>query len=332
MTYARRHLWLWLAILVAWAVVCPALATAADATPDPATVIVLKKQYQELANEYRALMAKQKDLLARQGQLANEIEKLQESDPGIIGRLRLERLLASNLELSNQLSQTASLLAANEKARNQKRDAIFRAYTTEMEVVVRQMRQTRDRQAAAALAHRFYELQERRRPWESPLTVETDFGARVVEVKETDGPDELVAKADMLSDLAVKVRGAARDVGKEIARLKREMKLAAEMNSMLKEMNLFEEGTRLERRDDSTTHQTEPPPTEEPKTVAPPLVEEQDLRPGVGRAAKSLLQEIRKLENEQKVLNELAQALSAKADELRRRAARLRQKDATPSP
>jgi prefoldin subunit 5 len=297
---------------------------------DPATVRVLKKQYAELTRENQALVAQHKALLTKQSEVAAEIEKLQESGPGLLGRLKLERLLAANLDLSNQLTDLATRLTANEKSRNTAREAIFQAYNAELEDVVREMRQTRDRQAALALAHRFYALREARDPWRSPLSLESDFLGRVVEVSGADGPDELLVKAELLTDLAAKVRATIRELEKELTRLRRELKLSAEMSNMVKEMNLFEEGSRFSRRAEGQTKPTETQPSGPTSDVGRGLLpdEEQKPAPGADRAARSLQQEIKQLEDEIGALTQLARQLSARADELRKRAVELRRRDA----
>ncbi len=319
---------------IAWAVLCAVAAYAAAPPPaDPPSVQPLKAQYVAWANDYRDLAVKQKDLLARQSQLAAEIEKVQESNPGVLARLRLERLLAANLELSNQLSDIAAGLSANDKARAGLRDDIYRAYTNEMENVLREMRQAPDRRAAGALAHRFYELRELRAPWQTATVAETDFGRQVVEVSDRDGPDELNAKADLLADLAAKVRTAIRDLEKEVQRLRREAKLANDMNAMVKEMNLFEEGVRFGRRPDEGTRPPESPLPSASSTAPdagrpPPILPEQQAVAGAERAAHSWSAEIKRLEHEIAALNQLLRELTARADELRKKARELRQRNA----
>jgi hypothetical protein len=335
LAHARRFA-LAIALAIAAAVVCAAGARAAPAaapTPDPPVVRSLKAEYQGLVAAARALTARQKDLLARQNAQAREIEALQDSEPGLLGRLRLERLLAANLALSNQLSEIAADLAANDKARGGVREAVYRAYTNEMEEVVRNLRQATDRGAARRLAHRFYELLERRAPWQTVAVPEGDFSRTAVEVGDQDSAQDLSAKADLLADLAAKVRAAIADVDKEIQRLRRETKLATEMNAMVKEMNLFEEGARFTRRpeDAARVPETLPnPPTgaDDRALLATPLLPEQQEALGAERAAKSWSNEVKRLEDERKALSQLLSELTARADALRKAAHERKSRDA----
>lgn len=288
---------------------------------DPPNIRVFKQQYEQMHNTYRGLVGRQQQLLARQNHIADEIEQLQSSDPGMIGRMRLDDLLAQNLEVSRELSDLAQQMAANEKTRGAKREEIYQAYTAEMETIVRQIRQTRDKKKAVDLAHMFYELRQRREPWRTAVAVGgRNFSDSVVEEDELDGPEELELKAAILDDLIAKVRLAIKQLDRQINRLKREYKLSNEMDSMIDEMNLFEEGVRFnsEANDGSTSL----PETED--VHLPPL--EVGKQPGGEdrQYSGAIMKEIRKFEAEKKVLEELTADLSAKARKLRARAEELR--------
>ena len=296
---------------------------------DPPTVRLLKTQYQQLVDEYRGLVENQKSLLEQQAKIADEIESIQDSNPGLLGRLRLEKLLARNLEISNQLSEVAQWLSQNAQARQAKRDVVYRAYTAEMEQVVRQLRETPDRKAATGLVHRFYVLEQNRAPWWTQLSIENDFSGLAVVESESDGPDELLAKADILTDLVGKIRLAKRELDREIQRLQREAKLSQEMNHMVKEMNLFEEGTKFLRETTKSNEPTVSPPAEGTESGAhvPPLTLEPDKTPVGERAAKSIDADIRRLKHERALLDRLENQFSAKADELRKKARELRRRE-----
>lgn len=333
MTWRRFpfHLvWLLLAAAMVLCVAWPPVAEAAEKSKDPAPVQALKSQYGALVAQHKLQIKRQRQLLARQGALADEIEKLQESEPGILARLRLERLLAENLELSNELTEVAQALTTNENTRVTKREEIYGAYSVAMEAVARRMRQAGDRKQAARIAHRFYELRQLRWKWRGATTIEADFSRLVVTESELDGPTELLAKADILTDLVGKIRGAIREIDRRIRRLTREQKLGEDFDAMVKEMNLFEEGARFVRRpeDSGRTDDDPPGPSTESDDAGlhlPPLDSTQDAAPGSDRAGRSIQSEIKRLEDEKKVLLKLAFDLSVKANELRRKAEKLRQ-------
>jgi len=319
----RRWRWFWRGAALIAALLLGATAVAAAETDefrDSPNVRNLKLQYEQMHHAYRGMVSRQQQLLERQNRIADEIERLQSSDPGVIGRMRLDDLLAQNLEVSRELSDLAQQMTANEKARRAKRDAVHQAYTVEMETIVRQIRQTRDKKKAVELAHKFYELRQRREPWSATVAIKRDFSDSVVEEDELDGPEELELKAGILDDLVGKIRLAVRQLERQINRLKREYKLSNEMDSMIDEMNLFEEGIRFES-------------AEEEGVVGQPDSEDVHLPPlevgkqpgGEGRQySGAVMREIQKLEAEKKVLEELAAELSTKAAKLRARADKLR--------
>jgi hypothetical protein len=329
MKNARLPILLLIALLTAllWAGTSLAAAPTGDAV-DPPTVRNLKAQHKALVLHYRMFVKRQRRLLSQQSDLADQIESLQDDDPGILGRMKLERLLAENLELSNRLNEIAHELSANEKARELKRAAIYGAYTTEMETAARRLRQAADRKQAANLADHFYELRQQRERWRGAATPETDFSRLIVDEDPNDGPKELLAKADILSDVVTKIRGAIRVIDGRIKRLQRERKLGDDFDTMVKEMSLFEEGARFLRRpedgaggDDEDQPTTE---TDESNLHVPPLDPTQAGAPGSDRAERSLSAEIKRLKEEKKVLKKLADDLNARAKALRDKARALR--------
>ncbi len=320
------------AAVLALVLCLPALAGAKQsALYDTGAIKVLKSQYKALTGRHKLLLKDQRELLSQQNKLADEIEKLQDSGPGILGRMRLERLLAENMRLSQELNEVAKSLSDNDKARDRKRGAVYRAYSTEMEVTARKMRQTGDRKRATQLAHRFYELRELRWQWRTARTVEADFSRLVVKVSDLDGPKELTAKAQILDDLVRKIRAAIREIDKKIKRLRREKKLGEDFDTMVKEMNLFEEGARFLRRPDEGDRTD---PDEAPQADAdesglhvPPLDPTAKMAPGADRADKSIQAEIKRLKHEKALLKKLAGDLAAKAKILRRKADELRARE-----
>jgi len=292
---------------------------------DPATVLSLRRQYTQLLQERKALEFSQNQLLKEQAELADEIERLKASDPGIFVRMRLERLLARNLEVSQQLESIARNLAQNETARQEKRQQLYNAYTAEMEKVVKLMRHTSNKKAAADLARQFYELQRRREMWRSPTIAKTDYSMFVVEIDSLDGPDEIIAKAEILEDLVNKIRAAIKRIDGRIKRLQRELRLNTEMQDMVHEMNLFQEGTRFQVPGSQPEAAPEEPDVrEEIEVHRSPLGEESGDLPGTDRVALSIKREISKLEQERSYLVQLAAKLSAKAVEFRKKASQIR--------
>ena len=322
-------------LLIAIAVVCDWCAPESGRTEstDPDPVQRLKIEYRELAGQHEELVRRQKSLLAEQREVADEIEKIKASDPGWLARMRLERLLARNLEVSRQLVEIARRLAENERRRLKLQDRIYHAYTLEMERVVKLLKRTANKKQAADLARRFYELQVRRQRWRSPTAIETDFSLFEVEVDPLDGPEELIAKAQLLEDLVTKIKAAISRIDKRIDRLRREFRLTSEMRDMVREMNLFQEGTRFHTGGRGDARPTEPTPEEpvvpdeEPGVHIPPLASDQGDVPGADRETVSIQREIKQLEAERKYLVQLAVQLSAKAAELRRRANQMRREE-----
>jgi hypothetical protein len=322
----RRIAWLppvLLALVLAFVLV----ATARADTGDPGAVQALKKQFRGLQRAESGLKQEQRKLLEEQGQLADEIEKLKASEPGFIGRMRLERLLARNLEVSQRLDELAAQLAENARARAAMKENIYNAYTAEMERVVQQMKNTTDQRLAADLARRFYDLHTRREQWRSPTTAETDFSLFEVDVSDTGAPAELLANAQRLDDLVTKIRAAVKRIDKNLNQLRRELRLNAEMREMIHENDLFQEGTRFHTGDRTSgvrppeqTPEPTPPPVQESGVHVPPIPATQGEPPGAERVAQSIQEEIRKLAAERAYLIKLAGKLSAKANDLRNKA------------
>jgi len=305
-------------------VVCWSVATFGD-SGDPAQVQLLKKQYRALQQQRTELRQEQQQLLTEQAQLADEIEKIKASDPGFIGRIRLERLLARNLEVSRRLDELAVSLAENERNRQRVKENVYGAYTAEMERVVRQMKTTTDQRLAADLARRFYDLHVRREPWRSPTTAETDFSLFEVDVSDEGTPEELLANAQRLDDLVAKIREAIRRIDKNLNQLRREQRLNSEMRDMMRENDLFQEGTRFPStgrgaHGNEATPEPTPVPDQQAGVHVPPINEDQGELPGSDRVAQSIQEEIKKLEAERAYLVKLAAKLSAKAAELRKKA------------
>lgn len=301
-------------------------------------MVNLKRQYRALAAEYRQLERQRKKLLDEQGSLADEIERIKSSEPGIFSRMRLERLLDRNLEVSRGLDEIARKIAGNERRRIALRKKVYQAYTSELERVVELLKQTNNKKLAADYARRFYELRRRRQKWRSPTTVETDFSMFEVESGSLNTADELRGRADLLDDIVVKIREAIKRIDQTIERLGRELRLTREMHEMVRQMNLFEEGTRFHTGDRTMPRSVEPTPEEqvEPEEESsahiPPLASDQGGVPGADRVTSSIQQEIDQLEKEREYLVTLAAELSSRAAELRKKAKQMDRRDNLPRP
>ncbi len=309
------------AVLLVW--LAMGTGTAFGQANEPNQAQLLKKQYRALQQQQAALRAEQKQLLAEQSKLADEIEQLKASDPGFIGRMRLERLLARNLEVSKRLDELATQLAENERNRRRIKEGVYAAYTAEMERVVRQMKSTTDQRYAADLARRFYELRTRREPWRSATSPESDYTLFEIDVASSGTPEELLANAQRLEDLVAKIREAIKRIEKNLNQLRRELRLNSEMRDMMRQNDLFQDGTRFYTGDRFAAQQTPEAPTPETDTGAvhrPPLPEARGEMPGGDRSSQSIQEEINRLEAERSYLVKTASRLSAKAAELRKKA------------
>lgn len=325
-----------IAMLIAVALVCSAPAAAAKA--DPPHVKRLIEQYRAFEAQKSLLKKKKNILLTEQNKMADEIEKIKAEDPGLLGRMRLERLLARNLEVSRQLDDTEKGLERNRARRRELKKKIYFAYTAEMETTIVRMRETKDKKAAADLARRFYNLQQRRDPWRSSAYVQQDFSLFKVKIEPLDGPAEILHKADILDDLVAKIRTAIRRIDQRIKVLQRELRLGGEMRDLVSEMNLFQEGVRFHTGGSALPRVLDPEeeepeePVEESGMHIPPLAAESDSMPGADRATLSIQRESKKLLEERQYLVRLSAKLSAKAADFRKIAKTMRRREKAPKP
>jgi len=333
-----RHLRLLLAILLLIVAGSVRGAPAQSVEADPPIIKRLIDQYRAYEAQDILLGKRKNELLVEQNKLADEIEKIKAEDPGLLGRMRLERLLSRNLEVSHQLDETEKTIENNQNQRQELKKKIYYAYTGEMENTIRQMRETKDKKAAADLARRFYVLQQRRDPWRISAGVEQDFSLFQVEIEPLDGPAEILNKADILDDLVAKIRTAIARIDQRIKVLQREQRLAGEMRDLVSEMNLFQEGVRF-HTGESAQPRVLDPDEEQPDEQGeggglhiPPLTGESDRVPGSDRATLSIQQEIKKLTEERQYLVRLSAKLSAKAADFRKKARTMHKRESPPKP
>ncbi|HPQ68030.1 MAG TPA: hypothetical protein PKW95_02805 [bacterium] len=337
MSPAFRHVRLLLAILLLIVAGSVRVAPVRAAEADPPVIKRLIDQFRAYEAEKILLDKKKDELLVEQNKLADEIETIKAEDPGLLARMRLERLLSRNLEVSRQLDETEKALEKNRSMRRELKKKIYYAYTGEMESTINQMRETKNKKSAADLARRFYTLQQRRDPWRISAAVEQDFSLFKVEIEPLDGPAEILNKADILDDLVAKIRTAIARIDQRIKVLQREQRLAGEMRDLVSEMNLFQEGVRF-HTGESAQPRVLDPDEEQPDEQGegglhiPPLAGESDSVPGSDRATLSIQQEIKKLTEERQYLVRLSAKLSAKAADFRKKARSMRKREKPPKP
>ncbi|MCB1152275.1 hypothetical protein KDL45_01405 [bacterium] len=267
----------------------------------------------ELRQERNAL-----DLESRR--LAAEITSIKsQKDPGFLERRRLERLLRDSQQIASQLqSMTERLEALEEREQNATR-RVYAAYSTEMEKLSEAIAKEKRRSDMVEMTRQFILLRQNREKYRPPEANVERYDFLGVETPENLTRDQVVATIDLLIQRKYRVRAIISNVETEIKELKKELDLSRQMETLVQENNLFEEGvifsnqprSPVDRPDDGTNVDSG-----EPVHVSPITGSDSE---GGGTMTGGLQQEIERLQGVLKYLRDIVRRLDEQILQLRDR-------------
>jgi hypothetical protein len=118
------------------------------------------------------------------------------------------------------------------------REGLRSAYDREIEALVRRLAQGPDEALVRQL--RAYE-KAREALGRGPVLEGAGPGAEALSIREEDGPEEVRQKADLLEDMAGRLRAEAAAVARQVRQLETERRLRARVAAFAREVSLFDE-------------------------------------------------------------------------------------------
>ncbi len=211
---------------------------AGDATAGPAEI-------QAQQGEWDRLQAVQDSLLALRNRLADELERLS---------VRIDSLKAETTgaraggALQEALRRSVGLVARLEAA-----DRSLEGVRAELKALRERLREAYDREIGAligrlgktpdqALIRQLTAYQQAREALARAAAAEqTRPGGELLVIRAEDGPDEIRQKANLMEDMAARLRAEAQTTERRLHRLEEERRLRARVTTFARELTLFDE-------------------------------------------------------------------------------------------
>ena len=208
-----------------------------------AQIGILEKRLERLDKLNEEQTRIRQRLMTQLSELGRGIEKLKANPQrGFLADVKLQRLLSEHLKLSKEVEKTEVEIQRNREGRLFIFGQLRETYDKRLAEVVHAMTHEKDRNKALALTHRYFQLREKLKRYQTQPKPDSDLPGFKVKLDPLDGPREINEKIDLLEDRIRKLQELVKKIEKEIQRLKNEMNLAQEMRQMIEERNLFEEG------------------------------------------------------------------------------------------
>ena len=245
------------------ALILAALAVmAAPLPPAAAEIPELEAQLAALEAQLEALQAQRQTWLACTDTLAFQIETLKRSDKNGLGvsERKLTKALQESVVLSQRIEALDRQVAAMKNQVEQNRRELQQAYETQIAALLKQIESTDgpDREGLTRKATSYLSAKLR---LQAPLSLAPDTRlVRLVEVSPKDGPELIREKADLVLDVADKLRAELARVNTRLTDLKRQQSMGDKMRQFTEEIAFFDE--------DLSVGRTIQP--QEPAAVEPP--------------------------------------------------------------
>lgn len=218
-------------------------ASSIDIPSNPVLERMLKK-HKELSAHQEELQVEKQRKINEQTALIDEIDKLkQDSGWNFIDRIRLERLLARNLDISKQLEQLEAQLHANSEEISKFNGSILSEYYKMLEDTVSMINREKDRNKIFQLTRQYLAIRQYMSTYRHSISFEKELALFDLSPDPLDGPSELREKARILRERRKNLLGVINKIDSMIASLKKEWRLAREMRDLVREGNLFDDGT-----------------------------------------------------------------------------------------
>ena len=264
--------------------------------------------------------------------LSAQIEKIKsDQNASFMDKMRLKRLLPEHLELSKKLEALDQRIGALTKRGDRVREKLVSAYDEKIAATAQAMTREKNRDKALHLVREYFELLEKARQHRTAADI--DMAGFSVTLDPLDSYQKVSEKISLLRDRAAKLKNLVKQIDKQIKRLRTEKSLATEMQQMIEEGALFEDGVIYSpsprslpvRRPDERPDDTGADDTtgfDEAGVHTSPLNAGQGGESAV--MLDSIRKEIRRLEQEKQSLLRLVKMLEAKIREFEKRARELR--------
>ena len=220
--------------------------SAISITASDAKIRAFEKRLEVLENRKLELSRKLRKLKAELDDLSKGISKIKlDKNRGFIANARLQRLLAKHLEISKELEKAESELNRNRESRIKLIKQLRQVYDAKITQIVESLNIEKDKAKQVDLVHEYFTLLEKAARFKTSSTSDSALGNFSIELDPLDGPREINEKIDLLNDRIERLELIIKQIDKEIARLKEKRALAIEMQQMMEERNLFEDGVRF---------------------------------------------------------------------------------------
>lgn len=287
-----------------------------------------EKQLVDVEKDYQYLARQRRRLIARLDELGRDIQKLKsQKERNFFEKRQLQKLLANQLEVSKEAQQLDTRIKNNRNQKENLRTQLRFAYELKLKHIVRRMDQEEDRGKALELSKEFSNLREKARLYDKTPKSEPGIGAFFIKLEPLDGVREINEKIDLLNDRMKNLQSIIEQIDKEINRLKNERKLAREMQQILEERNLFEDGVLF-----APSPRTLPIPKNEDGGSGSDATDSSSDKAGVhtspaggvSASGKAMMfdaidKEIARLEKEKEYLNKVIAELMKKVDQFRQK-------------
>lgn len=255
---------------------------------------MLESKMSTLLSQQKSLEDRGKELKDELDQLSSEIEvlKLQSrSGLGIIGRYKLSRSLKKAQSLSEELQEIEKQRSSLGMEINNIRDILVKEYQDRINSITKKIESTTDPKEREKLLQQAISLNEAKdKTLRHPGHLMQKIEIPQIELSEYDSPNEVREKADLLNDVANKLKERIKLLDTKITELKNEFRIRRKLNQFADELLLFDDRVSREQVVTNIKVKKEvekPPVTEKPEittltdnirsfTEAKPEVEKQE--------------------------------------------------------
>ncbi len=179
-------------------------------------------------------------LLVQRGRLAAEVDRLSTLIDSLkaSGRGELQEVLRRSPGLSGRLEALDRDLERVQADLEERRERLRAAYDREIEALVRRLAQGPDE----GLVRQLVACQKAREALGRGAVSEgAGPGAEALSIREDDGPEEVRQKADLMEDMAGRLRAEATEMERRVRQLETERRLRARVAAFAREIDLFDE-------------------------------------------------------------------------------------------
>lgn len=236
-------IWVMTLFVGVWAVPGHCIEKSSQSQNPALNIKLLEKKLDDFEKQMESHQRERRRLLSQLQTLGRDIEKLKsDKTRGFLSNVRLQKLLASHLELSNQLESLEKQIKDNQGDQEKIKTQLWDQYNNLIHKAVESMEKEKNKNRSIALVQEYFRLLEVSKKYQPKTAADIKFTPFIFVLDPLDGPREINEKIDLLRDRIKKLQQLINNIEQEIDRLENEKNLSQEMSQMIEEGNLFEEG------------------------------------------------------------------------------------------